>query len=304
MTDSMDVDTIESIEPSDPLGLLRQALPSFIEANVIHALGRDYLSYFAPPQDATLPQLLRYILDKWISIFKDSPLAPHKHSIESLHRLSLDLNANSDTLHHLAKNLLIAIGRSSLVIRTESRQPVTTIPNLQLRLVSSVLKVPGQLPSIVLDGSNIAWRHSKNTRFSIRGVAEAVQYFSTRGHPILLILPESRLAAVDRQHQEDLVIIQAIKGLGDKLVTTPEDDYDDAYVCDLARRNCAIVVSNDKFRDHVYQMEAVGKQAADDWKTWFEHCRLSFTFRGDYFIPNPAFNWEKAATIAHVLRLT
>lgn len=155
----------------------------------------------------------------------------------------------------------------------------------------------------MLDGSNIAWRHSDSTRFSVRGVAEAVHYFSTRGHPTVLILPEARLEGVERYHEDEAPFLHAVRCLGDALVATPEKDYDDAYICDLARRNASVVVSNDRFKDHIYQMQAVGGHVAREWSVWFESCRLGFAFRGDHFIPNPAFNWEKAAKVANELKL-
>lgn len=130
-----------------------------------------------------------------------------------------------------------------------------------------------------------------------------MHYFSTRGHPTVLILPEARLEGVERYHDDEAPFLHAIRCLGDALVATPEKDYDDAYICDLARRNASVVVSNDRFKDHIYQMQAVGGHVAREWSVWFESCRLGFAFRGDHFIPNPAFNWEKAAKVANELKL-
>lgn len=309
MVDRMDVDedlpnssTLPE-QPPDPLLLLRQSLPPFINSYLIHSLGEEFLSHFAPPPNATLPSLLKFLLDKWLSVFQQTPLSPHKSSIQSLHKLSLDLNADPDTLSTLAQRLLIAIGRSSLAAKSVSKQPVPAVFNLSLNLVSGVPRQLGFLQSVVLDGSNIAWRHSNSARFSIRGVAEAVHYFSTRGHPTVLVLPEARLDGVERYHEDEAPFLHAIRNLGDAFVATPETEYDDAYICDLARRNAAVIVSNDRFKDHVYQMQAVGGQAAKEWSLWFESCRLGFTFRGDNFIPNPAFNWEKAASVAGKFRL-
>lgn len=44
----------------------------------------------------------------------------------------------------------------------------------------------------------------------------------------------------------------------DSLVLVPGADYDDAYMCNYARRKGGVVVSNDLFRDVIYQASASG----------------------------------------------
>eukprot|EP00177_Eucheuma_denticulatum_P004142 GFKZ01007518.1.p1 GENE.GFKZ01007518.1~~GFKZ01007518.1.p1 ORF type:complete len:364 (+),score=38.70 GFKZ01007518.1:159-1094(+) len=309
MVDRMDVDSkladpvMSQHEPPDPLLLLRESLPPFINKNISYALGDEYVPDFAPPEDATLPELLRHILDKWLSVFQNSALSSYKSCIQSLLKLSLDLDADTKRLSNLARRLLVAIGKSSLALRSASKDPVPRSAIAPPALISGTTRLSGPLQPVILDGPNISWRHSNGTRFSIRGTAEAVHYFSTRGHPTVLILPEARLEGVDSKHPEDAPFFQAVKNLGRALVTTPDQEYDDAYICDLARRNCAVVVSNDRFRDHIYQMEAVGEEVARSWTLWLNSCRLGFTFAGDQFVPNPAFNWERAARVGIELRL-
>lgn len=165
--------------------------------------------------------------------------------------------------------------------------------------------------AVALDGSNIAWRHGVSRRFSIRGVAEALAYFSLRGHPCVVFLPEGRLRDAPRAPTDgsplpegELEAFRALKELegGTALVLTPEKDYDDCYITHFAREHVAIVVSNDRFEDQVYQAQAEGPGAAEEWRQWIAACRLPFTFHGHAFVPNPVFSMERAAIVARDLQ--
>lgn len=210
----------------------------------------------------------------------------------------------------IAQALLHVIGKSSLAARIPSshsaREPKLPLPHAGgLHLVSGAPHVrlsAAELLPVVLDGANIAWRHG-GSHFSLRGAAEALHYYSTRGHATVLFLPEARLSRCDRE--EDRPLFDAVNALagGQSLVKTPESDYDDSYICHFARRYGAVVVSNDAFKDQVYQATAEGEDEAKGWEKWFAACRVSFTFRSDLFIPNPAFNYQKAAVVAKELAL-
>lgn len=213
---------------------------------------------------------------------------------------------------------------------------------------------------VVLDGSNIAWRHGGNAQFSLRGALLAFRYFRAHGHVVTLFLPEGRveertgsnhnhnhsttsmnsgrrrssgrgrdrragndndnsndnsndnwtdsdnetsLSASDEALLHTLLNNNNNTNGGGMLVLTPDQDYDDAYLCAYARQHGGVVVSNDVFRDLVYQASADGVGRAASWDGWLSQCRLSFTFGGDEFLPNPAFNWRKAAATARRLRL-
>jgi hypothetical protein len=160
---------------------------------------------------------------------------------------------------------------------------------------------------VALDGSNIAWRHGASKRFSIRGVVEALAYFAQRGHPSVVFLPEARMrvpplpaAHAPDGEAEAFAALQTLEG-GPQLVLTPEKDYDDCYLTHFARSYQAVIVSNDAFADQVYQAEAQGTAAANEWRRWLSACRLSFTFHGHAFVPNPAFSFERARKVAQEL---
>lgn len=172
---------------------------------------------------------------------------------------------------------------------------------------------------VVLDGSNIGWRHGNCRHFSLRGAMLAFQYFEIRGHFVVMFLPEARV--VQAELDNGAVGVDYGSGGNDdseggskwrkkieqlqrasQLVSTPAGDYDDVYLCDFARRHGAVVVSNDGFRDIVYQAGADSLEKGRNWSEWLLACRLTFTFHGDEFLPNPAFHWDKAAKVAARLR--
>lgn len=160
---------------------------------------------------------------------------------------------------------------------------------------------------VVLDGSNLAWAHGRSRRFSMYGAAEAAVHFRSRGHAVALVLPDARVrvpppASAGQVERKAVAWVQSLRG-SDMLVATPDVDYDDAYITHLARRAGAVVVSNDRFADQVYQAGADGPAAAKGWRDWIAACRVSFAFQGDTFVPNPAFDYGRAARVARELAL-
>lgn len=150
--------------------------------------------------------------------------------------------------------------------------------------------------AVVLDGANIGWKRGVN-QFSMAGAAAALAYFQRRGHPCTLVLPEGRFRAPSNTDDEATRWVRELRGT-EALLEAPDSDYDDAYVTGLARRTAAIVVSNDKFADQIYQAQANGEHAAREWREYLAKCRCSFAFVGDTFVPNPAFDFVRAAEAA------
>jgi len=103
-------------------------------------------------------------------------------------------------------------------------------------------------------------------------------------------MPESRLRDVDRSVKDQLELLLA-HGL---LVITPPGDYDDAYLVDYTRKQGGVVVSNDQFRDYIRQEATRGILKETSFKVWLESCRCSYTFAGNEFLPNPAFDFDRA----------
>jgi Zc3h12a-like Ribonuclease NYN domain len=90
--------------------------------------------------------------------------------------------------------------------------------------------------AVVLDGSNIAWRHGISKRFSYRGIAESLAHFAIRQHPCVVFLPDARMRdspslAEMAAFEGELEAFNALKALegGPQLVLTPDSDYDDRF---------------------------------------------------------------------------
>lgn len=312
--------------------MLRDCLRPYIESQIVRALGPEMVSSFMPEPACSNIQLLAFVDKKWISIFSDSSIAslrPNMHMLQSLLRsVQTDHTSDGILVPSLSTAKGLAQGVESLLMVISPAQaahaadlgraiPFVVSRSLPSRPISSCegrsslmekqtavqsLQKDLLLP-VVLDGSNIAWRHGNSQHFSLRGSLLAMEYYRKNGHAVVLFLPEARLQPHCRDsdhHSFDE--IDRLRGT-DSLVLVPSTDYDDAYTCTYGRENGAVIISNDVFRDVVYQASALGYNAAAEWETWLNACRISFTFRRDEYLPNPSFNWSKAWAISRKLIL-
>ena len=78
----------------------------------------------------------------------------------------------------------------------------------------------------------------------------------------------------------DLEILHVLDSQG-LLIKTPPMDYDDSYCLQYAKSKRAVVISNDRFWDHI--------KKHPETKNWIRGHNCSFTFAGDDFIPNPDY---------------
>ncbi len=411
-------------------------LRPFIQREIVRALGKEYLADYSPPAHADGPTLLRYLDDKWMSIFDESPLQNNRELIRSAYQTLLASKRDSrsglpsEEATRYVERVLQAIGAAGRSARAangsdsspraprwstspagsaqwngspansatwedrhaneyggvrniDTRQnpsPASTTrldyssytfdacngenhtsPKTDANLsfhggvtagdpaygggrprtvkvdadgdmaMGDAMMEPqppsrtpttvrsergndtamldiGEGPSstgpvaVVLDGANIGWKRGVN-RFSMAGAAAALAYFQRRGYPCTLVLPEGRFRAPSHMDDEATCWVRALRGT-DALLEAPDSDYDDAYVTGLARRTGAVVVSNDKFADQVYQAEAQGEQAVREWREYLAKCRCSFAFVGDTFVPNPAFDFVRAGAAARKYAIT
>jgi hypothetical protein len=265
---------------------------------------------------------------KWLGVFADSPLEPHRTALERLEDVAgaaqralnpLPRATAEEAVKDIEAVLLamrkpgLAAKVSELAAPAPAREPEPPRPQPPPPPRPQPPPPPSaaapKMP-VALDGSNIAWRHGVSRRFSIRGVAEALAYYAGRGHPCVVFLPEGRLRDPPRAQPDggappdgEAEAYYALKRLEGSatLVLTPEKDYDDCYLTHFAREYMAVVVSNDRFEDQVYQAQAEGPAAADEWRRWITACRVPFTFHGHTFVPNPTFSMARAAAVARDL---
>lgn len=134
--DSMDIDsgrsqdtTAEKEAPKGPAGSfcaataalaeLHDALSPFIVEQVKISLG-DLGDSYLPPPAADIFGLLKYVQNKWLSIFSDSPLEHHKSAIK---RLSEAAYANRRTLNPMAKDEAKKVVKDTQGVLLAMRKP-------------------------------------------------------------------------------------------------------------------------------------------------------------------------------------
>ncbi|ETW01746.1 hypothetical protein H310_06350 [Aphanomyces invadans] len=157
---------------------------------------------------------------------------------------------------------------------------------------------------IVVDAANVAMRHGLNAKFSCRGIRLVIDHYIARGHKVIAFLPDyllkyetvgaqKRMANVGydvspTKLPDDVTLLQAmvLEGL---IIATPPQDYDDSYCIQYAGTHDGCVVTNDLFRDHLDNIKPSQKRSA--MREWLKAHRISFTWVGDEFLPNPDFRF-------------
>eukprot|EP00189_Rhodosorus_marinus_P008320 CAMPEP_0184754886 /NCGR_PEP_ID=MMETSP0315-20130426/44860_1 /TAXON_ID=101924 /ORGANISM="Rhodosorus marinus, Strain UTEX LB 2760" /LENGTH=442 /DNA_ID=CAMNT_0027234331 /DNA_START=565 /DNA_END=1893 /DNA_ORIENTATION=+ len=181
------------------------------------------------------------------------------------------------------KNNMETVQRS---LRSNADRPLTNADEVK---ESSLL--------FVVDGPNVAHRHGFGN-FSPKGMLCAHAYFTWHGFNCVVVVPDGQLrlqmmnesdSSMEADSNEVVLALRKLVLKGD-LVLTPREDYDDSYIVNYGMSKGAIVVSNDRYRDHLCQAEARGKKFLELLTKYLKACRLSFAFRGDEFIPSPDFD--------------
>ncbi|KAF0682686.1 Aste57867_25204 [Aphanomyces stellatus] len=157
---------------------------------------------------------------------------------------------------------------------------------------------------VVVDAANVAMRHGLNAKFSCRGIRLVFDYYLARGHKVIAFLPDyllkyesvggqKRMASLGfdvspTKLPDDVTLLQAmvLEGL---VIATPPQDYDDSYCIQYAGTHDGCLVTNDLFRDHLENIKG-GKQKGA-MREWLKNHRISFTWVGDEFFPNPDFRF-------------
>ncbi|XP_076267019.1 putative ribonuclease ZC3H12D [Rhynchophorus ferrugineus] len=152
--------------------------------------------------------------------------------------------------------------------------------NIYCPSIKSTRKKRRGLRPIYIDGSNIAFSHGQNERFSVRGIQICIDYFRRRGHEVKAFVPHFRLR---KGETTDAALLQSL--VDKKLViTTPtlyienqrRNPYDDWYIVQSAAATGGIIVSRDNFRDIV--------RWNPNLRPVIENRRLVPTFVGDILI--------------------
>lgn len=133
---------------------------------------------------------------------------------------------------------------------------------------------------VLVDGSNVAYHHSLNKEFSVKGLKICVDYFAKMGHEVKAVVPQYRLqktkssdpAELESLHRQGKIIFTPCKNLPGKSATS----YDDRFTLQLASELDAAVISNDNYRDLINENAA--------FKKIIENRVIGFTWCNDVFI--------------------
>jgi len=134
---------------------------------------------------------------------------------------------------------------------------------------------------IVVDGSNVGMAMGKNQQFRGQALSIVYDWFSSKGHEVVIFLPRSRW---NRASGEDRELLDRLEK-GGILFFTPSrrtqtgswDSYDDRYIVQYAAKHKGVIVTNDNYRD------LIGENR--EFKDQIENRLLPFTFIKDEFFP-------------------
>jgi len=110
---------------------------------------------------------------------------------------------------------------------------------------------------IIIDGSNVGFAFTNQTRFDVRGIEKSMDYFASRGHSVRAFIAESMLLKPQvSEHDKKVMRRMHIEG---KLEVTPSrrtstqsyDCHEDDYIIRNGIKKLGIILSNDNFRDFI-----------------------------------------------------
>lgn len=60
----------------------------------------------------------------------------------------------------------------------------------QIDKITHLTTEKGEKPLVIVDASNVAMRHGKNSYFSVKGIQIVVEFFQKNGHQVFCFLPD------------------------------------------------------------------------------------------------------------------
>jgi len=140
------------------------------------------------------------------------------------------------------------------------------------------------LPMIVLDGQNVCLQHDDNAQDKLKGLRQAVTYFLDQGwrkEHLMVVFPR---AGWPRRMKKLHPPLEAT------FIYTPSGvskEDDDIFALQIARRENALLLTNDLFRNHFRRWtNKFGKEEGDALRTWCSTHLLPFTFARDRLVPH------------------
>ncbi|ERL88622.1 probable ribonuclease ZC3H12B isoform X1 [Dendroctonus ponderosae] len=154
-----------------------------------------------------------------------------------------------------AEHILSASKPAEEPEKSEYQKRLACLAKFGKNFYCASVKPRSGLRPIYIDGSNVAFSHGQNERFSVQGLQICIDYFRKRGHEVKAFVPHFRLRkgkTTDQKLLHQLVTKKLV-------IITPtlyiqnqrRSPYDDWYIIQSAAANGGIVVSSDSFADIV-----------------------------------------------------
>ncbi|CAG9764196.1 unnamed protein product [Ceutorhynchus assimilis] len=143
--------------------------------------------------------------------------------------------------------------RKCMTKKKESSKPFDYLAQFGKNFCCASLKNRTGLRPIYIDGTNVAFSHGQNERFSVKGLKICIDYFLKRGHDVRAFIPNFRLR---RNQSSDQKLLHRLVKQRHVIVTPTlyiknkqRSPYDNWYIVQSAAANGGIIVSSDNFQD-------------------------------------------------------
>jgi hypothetical protein len=153
--------------------------------------------------------------------------------------------------------------------------------------MTGVMSASHESLSIIIDGSSVGDEHGMGV-WSARGLEIAINYFKDRRHTVLAMISKH---IENTARPDDRLIIAQIKELDSSMLwvhpgtSSMRSDMLEHAVDAAEEGHRVVLVSNHHFCREVDALH--NSQYFDACRSFLNHCRVAFSFRGDSFQPQP-----------------
>lgn len=153
-----------------------------------------------------------------------------------------------------------------------------------------------RLRSVVIDGSNVAFAHGNQKKFSPHGIRLALEFFFKRGHTnVVAVVPRFRRGVggslFDRLERGGYLCYSSSRFMHDERQVAD----DDRIILQLAVQSDAVVVSNDQFRNY--------RDENESFREVIDRRLLQYTIAFDTFLIADDPHGAKGPSLSECLRM-
>ncbi|CAD8104596.1 unnamed protein product [Paramecium sonneborni] len=154
---------------------------------------------------------------------------------------------------------------------------------------------------IIIDGMNVAMRYGQEqaqvAKFCSQGLKCALEFWVKKGHEVMIILPDFCFNESDINKKkesnknninklpDDVKLLLEMKNKG-YAYGVPNWNYDDSYMIQFAREKGGLILTNDRYNDHIRALES-NIVERERLKEWIRNNCISYTFLQNELVPNP-----------------